>query len=179
MSSVTRMSSELRCVVYQWHVWLRTCLSHIFMIFVSCHAYNCHVTRMTETYERYECVVPHIWALSLITNIYESCHTYVHWTRKKEKRKERKKGRKQLNRVASFDSDTHEWGTSHIWMSRITRVGALSHVTYMNIKLPVVHMSHITQITQSCHTFEWIVSHICMSHVTLERRANVWILSRM
>jgi len=32
--------------------------------------------------------------------------------------------------------------------------------------MPHIWMSHVTHINKSCHTYEWVMSHIWMSHVT-------------
>jgi len=45
----------------------------------------------------------------------------------------------------------------HIWIESC-HINELSHVTHMNIRVTY----HIT----SCHTYEWVVSFIWMSHVT-------------
>jgi len=56
----------------------------------------------------------------------------------------RKSGRRRFWLVpCPMSQATHEWVTSHVWMS---------HVTVMN---------------ESCHTCEWVTSHLWMSHVTI------------
>jgi len=43
-------------------------------------------------------------------------------------------------------------------------------------------MSHVTHMNESCHTYEWVMSHICMSHVThMNESCQVykWVTSYM
>jgi len=79
-------------------------------------------------------------------------------------------------------------GACHIWMCHVTYGGVISHVNLSchiwagNITCEWVTshmnesrhtwMSHVTydtdmaRMNESCHTYEWVVSHVRMSHVT-------------
>jgi len=63
---------------------------------------------------------------------------------------------------------TCEWVMSHIQMRNVPRMDeSLSHmwmsdVTCMNESLH----ARMTRMNESCHTYEWFISHIWMSHVT-------------
>jgi len=65
----------------------------------------------------------------------------------------------------------------------------MSHVTHMNESchtyewvMSHVWMGHVTHMTESCHTYEWVMSHIWMSHVTRMNescRAYEWVMSHI
>jgi len=66
---------------------------------------------------------------------------------------------------------TYEWAMSHIWI--VTSHIWMSHVTQMNeshhmYEWATSHMwmSHVTHMNEACHTYEWVMSHIWMRHVT-------------
>ena len=44
----------------------------------------------------------------------------------------------------------------HIWMSHVTHTTESCHI----------RMSHVTHTNESCHTYEWVMSHIWLSHGT-------------
>jgi len=48
---------------------------------------------------------------------------------------------------------------NEIWMGDITQMG----------------MSHVTRWNESCHTLEWVMSHVGMSHVSRRRWVFQWI----
>ena len=45
-----------------------------------------------------------------------------------------------------------------------------------------IWMSHVSHMNESCHTYEWVMSHIWMSHVTHMNESSLtyeWVMSRM
>ena len=70
--------------------------------------------------------------------------------------------------------DTYEWVMSHIWKHyhmngscdrrerRVVRWGLREGVSVQAVSW----MIHVTRINESCHTYQWIMSHTSMSHVT-------------
>jgi len=74
---------------------------------------------------------------------------------------------------------THEWVTSHIWISHITHMNesyhtyeqGLPHIwmnkchTYEWVR-PHIRMNHITHMNTPWHTCKWVTSHTWMSHMT-------------
>jgi len=51
---------------------------------------------------------------------------------------------------------THEWDMSLMWMSHVTRVDE----SYWN-----TWMRHVTHVNESCHTCEWVMSHVWINHI--------------
>ena len=69
------------------------------------------------------------------------------------------------------DSCTCEWRiyTQHAlcldkWMGHVTQMNESCH-TYEWV-MPHIWMSHVTHMNESCHTYEWVMSHIWMGHAT-------------
>jgi len=66
-----------------------------------------------------------------------------------------------------MDESCHicEWVMSRIWMSHVTYEWVMS---YMNELCRIwVRMSHVTYVNESCHKYEWVMSHInesCHTH---------------
>ena len=59
---------------------------------------------------------------------------------------------------------TNEYVGWHVCMSDAPQI--LSHATQTNYSQVSFGMSHVTHMNESCHTYEWVVSHIWMRHVT-------------
>jgi len=65
----------------------------------------------------------------------------------------------------------------------------MSHVTHMNeschtYEWVISHtwMSHVTHMNKSCHTYKWVMSHIWISHVThmnQSRHTYEWVISHI
>jgi len=51
-----------------------------------------------------------------------------------------------------------------MWMRHVTRMNESCH-TYEWV-MSHIWMSRVTHVNASCHTYEWVMSHIWMSHVT-------------
>ena len=87
-----------------------------------------------------------------------------------------------------------KWVVLHIWMSHVTLW--MSHVTCMNASCctyPIytlqmvwrmevnetdgakshISISHVTCVNEPCHVYQWVMSHIWMSHVTQTERSHV------
>jgi len=165
VSSVTHMNES--CHTYGLGM-CRMWISHVTQMNESCHA--CEPLQLSRFYRlpqgeschTYEWVMSHIW-MSHVTHMWirhgthmeEPCHTY-------------------------------EWVTSRLWMSHDARMNAspawMSHVTVASIcnqrafmaDRKVSHgthiwMSHVMRMYKSyiwCHTYEWVMSHLSMNHVT-------------
>jgi len=76
-----------------------------------------------------------------------------------------------LNRVVSEIVDEREGLLlRQLRMSQITRERVMSHTnqschTYESV-MSHIWIGHVTHVDESCHTYEWVISHIRMSHVT-------------
>ena len=64
----------------------------------------------------------------------------------------------------------------------------MSHVTFRtsdssgNERHRLMWMSHVTLMDESCHTYEWVMSHSWMSHVTLMNEScqtHEWVMSHI
>ena len=72
-----------------------------------------------------------------------------------------------LSHVTHEGVMSHIWmshTTWHIWTSRVMRRELLSLVPWA-AWMPAT-VSHVTHMNESCHTHEWVMSHIWMSHVS-------------
>jgi len=94
-----------------------------------------------------------------------------------------------------------EWGMLHRWIRYVTRIYAclpqgwvMSYVTLLMCDMceschtytRVIHtytrvmcrwvIRHITHMNESCHTYEWVMSHIWMSHVTLSSHTYICLI---
>jgi len=116
-----------------------------------------HVSHMNESCRAYEWVVSHIW-MSHVVHMNESCRTWI-------------------CHVAHVNEScrTYEWvmlhecAMSHISM---TYVAWMSHAFYLQPKLHAaqrlqvdIYTAMLIGINKSCRTYEWVMSHIWMSHV--------------
>jgi len=69
---------------------------------------------------------------------------------------------------------TYEWGMAHIWMSHVTHLRGQEPASscpppwelWQCVSMSFIPMSHVTHMNESCHTYEWDMSHIWISHVT-------------
>ena len=84
---------------------------------------------------------------------------------------------------------TYEWAMSQIWIRHVMYVefvmSQVIHTKTSNCK----HISsskflknscYVTNMNESCHTYEWVMSHIWMSHVTNMRESchtYEWVMS--
>jgi len=83
---------------------------------------------------------------------------------------------------------TYEWVMAYIWMSHVIYPWMspvifpwMSPVTRTNESC-IIWMSHVTHMNESCHTYEWAMSHIWMSHVThMNESCHTceWVMSHM
>jgi len=62
--------------------------------------------------------------------------------------------------------DSNEWVMSHTWLSHGTHKNESCH-TYEWVMCHIC--GHVTHVNGSCHTNEWVMSHIWTSHVTHNR----------
>ena len=75
----------------------------------------------------------------------------------------------------SYVTHMNEWVMSHKRTQLVaTRYMESCHTC--EYVLTRIRISHVTSVTNSCHTHEWVVSHThkCNSHVT---RMNAWVMS--
>jgi len=125
------------------------------------HMWKSHVSHVNASYHIHEWV-------SCVTNINEACHTYE-WV---------------LSHVThiwmSFEScHTYKWVLSHVthvnefWVMAHTSVYPLHnesrHTQLFQKRICVWHdfaRRQPTHMNESCHTYEWVLSHMWMSHVT-------------
>ena len=109
-----------------------------------------HIILMRDvTYER---VIPHVNG-SCQTCRWVMAHIY---TRKADERS-----------CHIMSHVTSEWVISHMWMSHVAHIHRRTKraVTSHNESC-YIWMSHVTHLNESCHTCEWVMSHMWMSHVT-------------
>ena len=111
---------------------------------VMSHIWTSHVTQI---WMRHECL--DVWQRSRVTHMNESCHTC-------------------------------EWVTSHMWMSHLTHMNA-SHIATSQVNVTHINES-VTLINESSHTYQLVMSHIWMSHVTYLNESchtNQWVMSHV
>jgi len=158
----------LDCIIWVSHVahmnesrhlygWFRSqvmshvCTSHVtYMSLFILHIWMSHVAHMNEPCYTYEWVMSHIW-MSHVTHMNESYHTY-------------------------------ESGMSHVWMSHVTLMNQPYHTyegpmppstflivlyEFVVLQISTICTSHVTYwyMYESCHTYQWVTSRICMSLV--------------
>ena len=116
----------------------------------SCHTY---VSCMNESRLTYEWVMSHIW-MSHVTHINESCLMC-------------------------------EWVMSHVWMSHVPRTNESCHThdvawshtcSTSQWSHPLTHLHYpfflilslacVSHMNESCPMYEWVMSHVWISHVT-------------
>jgi len=59
---------------------------------------------------------------------------------------------------------SHAIKSCHVWMSAARTKWQRNYAQSGHVKLR--QLSHVTYTTESCHTFNWVMSHIHLSHVT-------------
>jgi len=175
MSHVTHTNEP--CRTYEW------VMSHIWMS----HIWICHVTRVNESCHTWEWVMSHL-CMSHVTrmneSMNESCHIYewIVYTPQRHRTEQFPKPWKGL--IAWSDSFIcvmrlnlyiYECRDSLLrvtWLVRVRHASELSKAlkgeschTYEWV-MSHVWMSHVTRINESCHTYGWVMSHVLMSHVT-------------
>jgi len=159
--------NESRCA-YGWvtsHIWLR-CVT-------GGRAEWRHVAHMNESRCAYGWVTSHIWK-SHVAHTNESRRTYEWVTL-----------RIRMSHVAHMTSlchrwtsrvtscRTYEWVTLRIWMSPFAN--------YFDLSL-VAEWYHVEHMEESRCAYEWVMSHIWMSHVahtSESRRAYKWVMLRI
>jgi len=133
------------CDVTHSYVWHDSfiCVTWLIRMCDATHSYICDTTHVTQTScHTHERVTSHIKRShgtglnNHVTHMNESCHTYE-WVMTYQNR--------QIDVLCHTyeSSDTSGWVMSHVWMS---------HVTHMN-------ESCDTYVNESCHTYEWVMSH--------------------
>jgi len=138
-----------------------------------------HVTHMNGSCHMYEWVMSHkrpeyAWCSWMNASCYyrnesrcthnESCHTY--------------------ERVVKEACHAYEWVMSHIWMSRVRLWaynarhiwGASPCPDAQNMRDAPVWTSLVTHMYESCYTYEWVIPHVWMSHVTQTPRTCMMLL---
>ena len=151
------------------------------------HGRMSHVTHTNESCHTYEWAMSHI-RMNSVAYTNESCHTYE-WVRP----------HRWMSHVTHTNESclTYEWVMSHIRISLVTHTNESCHThtneschTHTNESCHThtsVMPSRSTTICaalSSCHTYEWVMSHIWMSHVThvpqwyplrAVRRNHIWL----
>jgi len=72
---------------------------------------------------------------------------------------------------------SYNWVMAQIWMSLVTHLNESCHTCEWVV--PHIWMSHVIG---SCHTYEWVMSHIWRRHVThmkVSRHAYEWVMSHI
>ena len=124
------------------------------------HATYCHVLPRIDTW-----IISHVWIRHAAhTHTHTHTHTYTHT---------------HVGVLEGFRVTRHP--VSHTWMR---------HVTHMNEYLARINESRhtrqrlelVTHMNESCHLYEWVMSHIWMSHITHVNESYhtcEWVISRM
>jgi len=130
--------------------WPCTCAAHVRVTYVCSKSRMSHVTQIYESYHKYEWVVHSAMYVS---------HTYESWNRYHV---------------------THQWVMSntnescHTPMSYVTRI-LMRHVAQTTesrtapctqLSLRPLYMSVARHMNKSYHTYEWVMLHTSLSHVT-------------
>ena len=160
------------CHAYEWvvsHTWIRhtTRVRLESRFYITCKyvmLHNCYTIESVMLHINESC---HVWMNRLTRQWVVShlaCHTYE-WVM----------SRMNMNESCHM----YQWVMSHVWMSQVASMNEsclvwISHVAYERV---VSHLneswSHVTHewvvSHESCHTYEWVMSHIWMNHVAYER----------
>ena len=87
-----------------------------------------------------------------------------------------------MSHVTRMDESRHTYGwvMSHIWVRHVTRMNTscMAHAADILYLLPTITSLpkiYVICMSASCHTHEWDVSHIWMSHVTHESGILSWL----
>jgi len=86
-----------------------------------------------------------------------------------------------MRRVTCMHESCHT--CEYTWMSRVTCINESCHTCKFKCMSHVIHIytSYVTHINkslhidESCQTYEWVMSHVWMSHITGVDR-NVWVM---
>jgi len=123
-------------------------------------------------------VISRTW-LSHVTHMNKSCHTYE-WVMSHICTT----GVRTRNHEVYMDESccTYEWVVSHIWttgehvlwaMSCCMHESRMSHdTTHMDVSRHTYEWQEYT-FRESCRTYEWVTSHIRMSHVWISHGAHI------
>jgi len=120
------------------------------------------ITHMNQSCHPHERVTPHAWISHVTGKVWmtriarknESCHTYECVT-------------------------PHTWishVTGKVWMTQIAHMNASNH-TYKEVKSQVKsHTTDPSYVNDSCQTYEWVMPHVRMRHVSHEPLiTNEWL----
>jgi len=144
------------CDTYEWvmaHIWMR------------------HVTHMDEACHTYEWVMSHVW-MSHVTRMNESCHTYITC-------------HKWMSRVTCMQMShvTYKWVSLMNESCDVYIISQMNESCHMYVNAPChlymnescdTWVSHavsccvfaVTPAFWSCHTCEWVMSHMSRNRVT-------------
>jgi len=118
---------------------------------------------MNELCRTYEWVMSHIW-MSYVAHRNESCRTY-----------ECVMSHIGMSHVAHMNASclTYEWVMSHIWMSYVAHMNepCRTYISHISVSHTCKHLQYsvclpLCRRYEWGHTYEWVMSHIQMSHVT-------------
>jgi len=157
MSCVTHMNKSCNinnlCHAYEWGM-----LRHIWMS---------HVTHVTESCHTYEWVMSHIWICHGLTYEWFMSHTWmsrvisiftcVTWII----------NNCRVISVNIYRVVLYQHGRTRIkWIMHMITINTYRVVLYQ-LFMSYIWMRHASShMNESCHTSDWIVSHIWMGHVT-------------
>jgi len=185
-----------------WRIWM----SHVTQISESCHTYEwvmshksvshvVHISRQSTSN------VTH-WPIdSLASHVYYCATCLIH-IKAEHKYNDTQAFLKPVSHVTHMNESypTYESVTSHIWMSVVAHMNESCHtvahlprsyVTHSRFHMwhtggPAVQRHSVFEINESCHTYEWVMSHIRMSHVTQHYTRHIhmwhtfeWVVSHM
>jgi len=184
MSHVTHINAS--CHVYKW------AMSHIWMSRVTQNNESCHT---------YEWVTSHVW-MSRVTRMDESCHTYkwvVSYIQiqtcvadSNTERTARAMSHISMSHVTHMNKShhTYTWVTLHISKSHFTHINTSACRRFRQQMSswghrPLLQKSPIKETIflqkrpmtaneqlEPCHTYQWVMSHISMSHVTRMNKSD-------
>jgi len=158
-------------------------MRHVTHMNASCHTDECamshtwmrHVIHMNTACHTYECFMSHIW-MRHVTHMNASRHTYEYtWLR--------------MRHVTHINVSWHTHTSCHAYKQVVyTYASCHTHacVILLFIGSPytshhtckrvtsLVLTSHVTNMNGSCHTHEWVMSHVWMGHGT-----HIWWVSHV
>jgi len=145
-------------VISRW-VMSHACVSLVTLV-------STQVTYMNESCHAYLEVMTHTW-MNHVTHMHESCRIYE-WVNHVMSRIWKVMSRIWLSHVTHMTESCHtyEWVMSHIWMNHIPTLQSPSKTArHMNESCHAseesrIWMSHVTHMTESCHTYIWVILRI-------------------